>query len=663
MLRWVASTFCVALLGLISQPVRAQSFNQFIGFGDSSIDSGWWAGALAVPPRCDSVAVPCTTGNPLQDALIRNALANGGAGAPVGVGFINSQILASYFGLTALPANQPGGTNYAIGGALDNRNAANGFAGNLNPNHNLPSTVQQIANYLSANGGRANPNGLYLISSGANDLGLALTILPVAAQQPYMASQAAALSASVATLTSAGARYIVVPNVYAAVPLVTFYNQTLWSDLHAAGVPFIPADIKPMVDTVIANPTAFGFTAATVLPGVVGPSTGSACVTPIGAPATTSGWGSTCANTTTPSSSFAYLRSANSEQTSFFSDNEHLSAAGQKIEADYFYSLIVAPSQISFLPEVAVKTRAGVINAILNQIPLSWDHQSPTGLNAWITGDVASLRMDNFPGFPGDPGTPIAVSAGFDYRVRPGWLIGAALSTGTTKQSFSTTGNFTQDVFAASLYTAYLTGPFWADVIASAGAQHNDVNRLVPIGITIQPNSGSTSGSDYSLASEIGYRFFDGKFTHGPVVGIALQRVGVDGFTESGSFTSLSFDEQNRNSAVSEIGYQASYDAGQFRPFAKAVWNHELASTDRDVTAHLTTIAAPSFSLPAVAFGKDWGTASVGTSVRISNRVSGLAAFTGQFAQQGVTNYGGQLGVNIALGSVASDMPVKAVRH
>jgi outer membrane lipase/esterase len=300
MLRWGKGVFCAVLFGLISQPVAAQSFTQFVGFGDSSIDSGWWSGALAVPARCDSVAVPCETGSPIRDALIRNALANGGTGAPVGVGLMNSQILAAYFGVTAVPANQPGGTNYAIAGSLDDRNAANGFLGNGLPNPNLPSTVQQIAHYLATNGGHADPNALYLVSSGGNDIGLALTVLPPGAQQAYLANQAAALSTAVATLQSSGARYIVVPNSYGFGPLFNFYNQTLWTDLHAIGVQFIPADMQSVLAAVLANPTAFGFSAATVLPGVVGPNTGSACVTPIGAPPTTSAWGSNCANTTTP---------------------------------------------------------------------------------------------------------------------------------------------------------------------------------------------------------------------------------------------------------------------------------------------------------------------------------------------------------------------------
>jgi hypothetical protein len=39
---------------------------------------------------------------------------------------MNTQILAADFGLTALPANQPGGTNYAISGAMSAATPANG---------------------------------------------------------------------------------------------------------------------------------------------------------------------------------------------------------------------------------------------------------------------------------------------------------------------------------------------------------------------------------------------------------------------------------------------------------------------------------------------------------------------------------------------------------
>ena len=99
---------------------------------------------------------------------------------------MDSQVLAGYFGLTALPANQPGGTNYAISGAVNAATAANGNIGNLNSNTTLPSTVQQMANYLAANGGTANPQALYLISSGANDVTFAIdNFTTLAARETY----------------------------------------------------------------------------------------------------------------------------------------------------------------------------------------------------------------------------------------------------------------------------------------------------------------------------------------------------------------------------------------------------------------------------------------------------------------------------------------------
>jgi outer membrane lipase/esterase len=145
------------------------------------------------------------------------------------------------------------------------------------------------------------------------------------------------------------------------------------------------------------------------------------------------------------------------------------------------------------------------------------------------------------------------------------------------------------------------------------------------------------------------------RLTHGPVVGMALQHIVVDGFTETdafssiGGFTALSFANQTRNSAVSELGYQASIDWGKWRPFAKLVWNHELASTDRSVTATLTSTVAPRFSMPAVVLGKDWGTATIGTTATFAPGVTSYATFAEQLGQQNVITYGGQVGLNVAL--------------
>ena len=71
------------------------------------------------------------------------------------------------------------------------------------------------------------------------------------------------------------------------------------------------------------------------------------------------------------------------------------------------------------------------------------------------------------------------------------------------------------------------------------------------------------------------------------------------------------------------------------------------------MTATLTSVTAPSYSLPIVQFGRDWASASVGTTVALANHWTGLASLNAQLAQNGVTNYGGRLGVNYAFNSTA----------
>ena len=94
-----------AALLFFAPVAEAQNFNQLIAFGDSTTDTGWFAHA--------------STGIPALDALVQNSLAAGGNAHFTGPGLGNAQILGGFFGLSANPANTPGGTNYAIGGALD----------------------------------------------------------------------------------------------------------------------------------------------------------------------------------------------------------------------------------------------------------------------------------------------------------------------------------------------------------------------------------------------------------------------------------------------------------------------------------------------------------------------------------------------------------------
>jgi outer membrane lipase/esterase len=276
---------------------------------------------------------------------------------------MNTQVLAGFFNLSALPVNQSGGTNYAIAGATDAATPANastvgnGNIGNLNPNGTLPSTVQQMTNYLSSpqQGGKANSQALYIVGSGGNDVTYAVdNISGLTAKQAYLSYQASALASAIANLQANGAQHIIVNGLPGGPgTLAAYYTSSLFAALTAAGVNYIAADVNSFVQQIEANPLKYGFTAQTVMPGIVGTGTGSACVwTPPSGSTLVTGWGQWCADTTTPPSGssntfYAYLRSANAEQTSFWSDDQHFSAAGQMLEAEFDLSLLGVPGPIA----------------------------------------------------------------------------------------------------------------------------------------------------------------------------------------------------------------------------------------------------------------------------------------------------------------------------
>jgi outer membrane lipase/esterase len=664
-----AAHVCAALLTAVSlaaasRVAHAQPFNQFIGFGDSTVDTGWYF-------------THTYNTNPINEAEYRAAQAAGGGIATTIGGPMNSQVLASLFGLTAIPVGEPGGTNYAAGGAVN--------VSYLGYQTLAPTTVSQIQSYLAASGGAANPNALYLISSGGNDINRGICqngVCPADAAQ-LAADSANALTGALAQLHASGARYLVVAINYGTAPdggasaavaqTARAYTQTLYGGLAAAGVNFIPASGKVIADAIGFNQALFGIT--NVLPGSSITHQGGACVNPNPGNGTggtiASAWAAYCTTLVAPNAQHTYL----------YADDEHYSAAGQLIEGDYAYSLIVAPQEISYLAEAPVKTRAALVDSIFQQIAISGRDRGVGSFNAWVTGDLSSLAMhSNDVGFPNDPGTPGMVTAGADYSWAPNWLVGGAVSVGTTTQSFSLGGNFQQNEYALSGYLAYVGRPLWFNMVASFGGLHYNVDRVVPIGIATIANTGNTSGTNASFAAEIGYDFHAGRpgglapaflkapsaahldFTYGPVAGIILQRVGVNGFAESdmfatdpdGGFTALTYGSQVRNSAVTELGLQAGVDVGLWHPYGKLVWNHELDPDNRLVTAIEPEIPfAPAYSMPAVSFGRDWATAIIGTTVKLGRGMTGYASVSSELGQGDVTYYGGQLGLNVALNAPA----------
>jgi outer membrane lipase/esterase len=107
-----ANRFALVLLAVagvlisLGRPAASQTLNQFVGFGDSSIDSGYYR-VLASPGS-----------SAIYNSYWAAAVAAGAGKPTTSPGAMNSEALAGLFGLSGAPANQ-GGSNYATSGAKD----------------------------------------------------------------------------------------------------------------------------------------------------------------------------------------------------------------------------------------------------------------------------------------------------------------------------------------------------------------------------------------------------------------------------------------------------------------------------------------------------------------------------------------------------------------
>jgi outer membrane lipase/esterase len=293
-------------------------FDQLIGFGGSTIDSGWF---IYRPPPSG-----------VNGSWWMAAVANGGGKPTTPYGLMVSELLAAHFGLTAKPADLPGGggTNYAASGAQID-------AAFIVPR--APSVVSQIDSYLTFVHGVAEGRALYLISTGGDDITYASEqfragTFTLDEARSYVIAATRTLIESIGKLSAAGGRYLIVPAGQQSVPadpafsksplnLFALYRTTLYEGLAARGIHFIPADRTVLSAAIGADPGAFGlrFTLTTE----------PACINP-SPPTIPRGWASYC----TPQ----LLVSPDAGETHLYADLEHYTAAGQRVLAEYYISLV-----------------------------------------------------------------------------------------------------------------------------------------------------------------------------------------------------------------------------------------------------------------------------------------------------------------------------------
>ncbi|MGO4262625.1 autotransporter domain-containing protein [Lysobacter sp. TAB13] len=578
-------TALAAALVLAAAPAFAAGdpYSQTVFIGDSLTDSGHFRPALIQAVGPNGALIGRFTTNP---------------------GLVWSEWLADYYGTNATSDNQ-GGTNYAVGGARTGTNTSGALGA-------IPSLATQTANYLAANGGRADPNALYTVWGGANDL---FAVAGGAPAQSTITNAVTAQIGVIGALRNAGAEYILVPTVpdlgvtpqfraggaaqqAAGTQLASTYNAALYGGIASAGLRVIPLDTFNLLREITANPNPYGISNVT----------GTACNPQITASSVT------CSPTNTvPGGADTYA----------FADGVHPSSKSHRILADYALSVLEGPRFIALLPNSASTVGRARADQVANHVGERSDGE---GMRWW-----ANVRGDFQRYGHGDlyDGAGPALTGGVDWT-RGNLVFGAFLGYGQQKQDFGLrNGEFEQKDTSIGGFIGWYGQHAWVNGQLSYTKLDFDIDRNANLGAVTRVHHGSADGKNVTAALNAGWEFGE-TLRHGPVIGILSQRIDVDGFAESEPTlsTSLAYPDQSFDSLIGSVGWQVNYAYSEgFRPYARLTFDREFEDAPKNAYARLQTVPGLGYyAVKGREFDQDYGTLLLGTRTKLFGLDANLGA-------------------------------------
>jgi len=609
--RHLAGAIATALL--FSTAAAATDFSNVIVFGDSLSDNGniSLATAPTIQPPLRFTTNPGTTA---------------------------AENVAKGLGFTLAPS-AAGGTDYAWGGA--------GFVNNVAA---VPTIAQQLQMYLGANGGKADSRALYQVWGGANDIFyLSGTLTDPNAIAAGAVNAAQTELGVIAGLQAAGAKYVLVYNLpdlgktpqaalggaaaqAGASQLAVLYNGVLNSGLAQLsnnGLNVIPANTYALLNEVIANPGAYGFSNVTT----------PAC----------NGSSIQCGP---QGSGLPYSYAAGTDQSYLFADGVHPTAAAHKMLGQYVLSVIHAPEQISLLGEAPLAASA-VQNRVMRDQMLTTGKDGD--VRAFVNIDYARQRFDASNSSPRTNSDNLNFTLGANYFAGEHVTAGVALGVGQHNADFTGGGGYKLQDISGLGYVGYHNGGGYVGGYVNFGQSNfKDIERRLNIGAMQRTETGKADGSHLGGGVTGGWWFdFADKLQTGPFATVDWQTVKISGYTESGNDSSaMWFGRQQRDSLLATLGWRLR---GEWQvnnlvmsPYAELAWNHDSKADPRMVRAGLNSMNG-TFALPGFSPDQSWGTATLGLSARLTPTIQSWIGYNGRFGDNSQKYNSVNMGVRIDL--------------
>jgi len=532
---------------------------------------------------------------------------------------------AEQLGTTSVASKSDGstGNNYAIGGAR---------AGVDVTAFGVPvaSANSQVDSYIANN--NVDPNGLYVVWAGANDL-LAAAENPTSAQATILGAVASQVE-TINALKDNGAKYILVPNIpdvgltprftpdpdlegqdlvdaltaqASATGAASLYNQFMLSGVENTGANIIPLDMFSLTQEIIASPAQYGFT------NVSEPACGDTSSL-------------TCGSDT--------LVETNANETYFFADGIHPTGQAHQMIADYANAVVTAPSLIGVLPHIATTTGLATNERLQSHVNQIQSSEQKPARTLWAVGEVANQEIA---GFDGDNNTQVLLGVDFAHPNSANAVTG--LYGNITQKEFenSDVGTGLSDIdlgeIGFGVYHSNKFGGLQINGAAGFGNMDVDVTRAVTLGSNRQLFKSNADGKRYYANVQAGYPMQVSSVALTPYIGATASRVKIDGLKEKEmSGIAMQFDEQKYSTTYGKLGLKANHRLiNDLNIFGDIHYQKQLSDNREAVTARLNTLPNISFETPTIETDDD----NVAMTLGLSKSFNLLNANVGVTHSQG----------------------------
>ncbi|KAA5841424.1 autotransporter domain-containing protein [Pseudomonas chlororaphis] len=609
-----------------AQAIAAPSpYSSFIVFGDSLSDAGQFAdpgGPAGATQRFTN-----RTGPIYLDGSGEVYSANATQLLGAKLGFSEDQLAAST-SATRASEGLPDGNNWAVGRYRTDQILDSITTTSIAGERSRPG-------YLVANHLRADPNALYYLTGGGNDF---LQGRVTSLDQANAA--AGRLVDSVQTLQQAGARYIMVwllpdigltPAINGS-PLQGFtsqlsaqFNTELVRQLRTVDAQVIPLNIPVLLKESFANPAQFGL-------------------------ATDQNLTATCfsGNGCTENARYGIHSATPDPSKLIYNDSVHPTEAGQRLIADYAYSLLAAPWEITLLPEMAQGTLRAHQDELRNQWQADWENWQ--GVGQWRAIVAAGGQHQDFDsqrsGASAD-GNGFNLNIGGSYRLDEAWRVGVLAGAYRQKlEAGSNDSDYKLNTYLGTAFVQYQQNRWWADAAATAGhLDYDNLKRKFDLGANERGEKGDTSGDILAFSARLGYDIAQqasSPWHLSPFISADYARAKVDGYSEDGNdSTALTFDEQKRTSRRLGIGLQGKYQiTQQTQVFGEIAHEKEYEDDTQKLTMALNSLPDNNYTLEGYTPQTNLNRLNLGVSHKLTQDLALRASYNirkdDDFTQQGI---------------------------